>query len=354
MPSKYFVYDDISILFSLVTEIKIIPLLPTEGIAEIRKTQQSNSALEPNIQKLVREILVSMEKLQSEQSLKMLQDQMEEQRKAYEEKIESLHKEINELSNAIGTTLESSTAPHYPISKTNRGYALIINNFSFTAQQPSNVKQLQQRYYSEFDEFNMYQLFGVRLGYQPVIYCNVNHTDIKVDIERYTKNFISDSHDSFVCIIFSWGTGSHFYSSDGVLLNVNNDILPYLDVPALKGKPKIVFVCTVQNSVTNDIVATVVPPNMADVLIVCATLSSQEHVSEQYGFPYVETFFQTVFNKCKQHDLVSMLTMINDKLIRKNKHTKQIMVTSLTKQMKFFAEDLSDDTDSQQDIATGN
>lgn len=324
--------------YLLVKNIKIMPIMRSESIAEINKT--TPPIQESYIRTLIKQIVEKLDAIQQERNddaMKKFQDELAKQKLEYEEKIS---KEIEALSAAMKMSLEGSSPSCYEISPTatNRGYALIINNFRFTSQDSDNAKRLPQRFASEIDEANMTQLLGIRMGYQPVVYSNVTHNDLKTDIEHYTK-VIRDDHDSFVCIVFSWGCCNHFYTSNGVLLDASEDILPYLSVPSLRGKPKIVFVCTIQNHATTGIVSAVKPVNMIDTLLVCATLSSADHVTTEYGSPYIQTLFQVLFNKCVQNDLVSMLTMVNHELVIKSKPVQQIVMSSLTKQMRFFKEE---------------
>jgi DNA-binding transcriptional MerR regulator len=259
---------------------------------------------------------------------------LQEQKDKYKRKIKELKLQIQNRSQLI----DNHCPPFYTISSTtnNRGYAVIINNFNFTSQAGRNELKLPNKSSSELDEFNIIELFGKCLGYQPVVYCNVNHSDISNGIRRYT-NAVKDNQDSFVCFILSWGHGSYFYSSDGILTSVHEDVLPHLDTPSLQGKPKIIFVCTVcPPEVTKEAMTVTTTPTMADVLLVCATLSPQTLVEKQYGSPYIETLFQVLFSNCSSYDLVTILTMVNEEVIKNGHDVKQVIASSLTKQMVFL------------------
>ena len=270
------------------------------------------------------------------QSVDELEKQLSEQKEMYQNQIADLEQQLYRLSKAIITSLPMA-APCYTLSDqfNNRGCALIINNFNFRGSPLAD--SLPQRKASELDEFNLTQMFGIRLAYQPIVYGNVNCEDMKTNIQRYTRLALPEQ-DSFVCFFLSYGQSNHIYSSDGVKMDITRDILPLFDTSTLKGKPKLIFVYSVlpPNPSTDDEVGPSIPLSMKDTLLTCAS-SPQSEIDKDDGSLYIRTLFQVLFSNSPSYDLVSMMTMVQEEMAKAGSDDVQIIVSTLDKQMRFFS-----------------
>ena len=301
---------------------------------QLKTQQQMLIDAQDQISKLVQERL--KEQAVSQSTVDELEKELTEQKEMYQNQIAYLEQQLNRLSKAITTSLPVP-GPCYTLSTqfNNRGCALIINNFKFRGGPLAET--LPQRKASEIDEFNLTQMFGIRLGYQPIVFGNVNYEDMKTNIQRYTTLALPEQ-DSFVCFFLSYGQGNHIYSSDGVKMDINSDILPLFNTSTLKDKPKLIFVYSVlpPNPSTDDEVSPSIPLSMKDTLLTC-TSSPQSEIDKDDGSLYIRTLFRVLFSNSTTYDLVSMMTMVQEEMTRAGSDDVQIVVSTLSKQMRFFS-----------------
>ncbi|CAH1776711.1 unnamed protein product [Owenia fusiformis] len=256
------------------------------------------------------------------------------------------------------------------------GLALIINNFT-------SPNQASYRKGTIEDEKRLVDLFQNTLKFRVRVERDVQReslgdilTQCQAHLEHEDKFFkpTVEKYNCFVCVILSHGnkdgplmvpTDNKKQKSDYVSVDEIVDHFKPDKVKSLKGKPKIFIIqacrgsnfqqavddesqqtpedVTKQEEIDSDINPRVSTPVDADIVIQYST--TKDYVSlrnKQTGSWFIEALTDTIFERHKQEDLMSMMTRVNKTIAQKSgmvdeKITKQMpcIVSTLTGRVYF-------------------
>ena len=327
---------------------------------QIEILRQQNQAVLQDKEEVINQLT-----LQCEQQLHLLRqvktesgsekERLQQQIQDYEQKLQQNNEQIEILrrENQQGPELIGPVGEKYPMNKTPHGIAVIINNFEFHSTVPGE-DPLPERRGSQVDEENL-RLTWDYLQYDVRILRNVTASELTRQLMQIALQN-HEKYDSFVCCILSHGYLDGVYGADSKPIKIN-DIASLFKghfCPTLVGKPKLFFIqadrgddedkgVSVQKDAKGD------PddalrhslPSEADFLFGYATPPGNVSWRQpKYGSWYIAKLCEVFVDYAPQHDLLSMLTMVNHKV--SEAHTTQgfkqcpVPVTLLRKKMRFF------------------
>lgn len=248
----------------------------------------------------------------------------------------------------------------YPMTSRPRGIALIINNEVFDQHSEAD-EVLRVREGSEKDVKALERLFEA-LHF-------VVRTERDIGGERIKKvldDVSNENHsacDCFVLWLMSHGREGQFYGSDGeiVLIETVRDFFSNARCPTLKGKPKLLFIQACRGDQKEVGVEADSPygsnqrpttnfvsnlnfresmPDHADILMAYSTVSGYTSFRNPCdGSRFVQCIVEVFREFAGHEDILSMLTMVNDKICKMGTvDSKQVSepTTTLRKKLYFW------------------
>jgi len=235
----------------------------------------------------------------------------------------------------------------YQMNRRPHGIAVIINNSEFYNN------ELFSRPGSQVDEDNL-RVTWEYLQYDVRILKNVTASELTRQLMQISQQS-HESYDSFVCCILSHGDLNVVCGADGRSVKIDKvaGLFKGNFCPTLVNKPKLFFlqacrgkdgdggVPTDQRDGDEEDSFRYSLPREADFLFSYATSPGNvSWRSPRYGTWYVSSLCQVLVDNASQLDLLSMLTMVNSKVLEAftNQGYKQCPapVTLLHKQVWFF------------------
>lgn len=248
-----------------------------------------------------------------------------------------------------------------------RGIALIINNEVFPCRADQTEKEnLDRRCGSEKDAKALKMLFK-KLHFKVTVKRNLGREAILKVLDD-VANEDHSAHDCFVLCIMSHGIEGLFFGSDGETLPYETvfDLFSNSTCRTLKGKPKLIFIQACrghdrQTGVVNDAPLSPDPRSMAvstagaadeqwkftfkeaipdysDVLVAYSTINGYvSYRHHHYGSRFVRCLVKVFKEKAGHEDILSMLTMVNDRLVKMGDiGSKQVAQPAFTLTKKLF------------------
>jgi hypothetical protein len=261
-----------------------------------------------------------------------------------------------------GRTHSLSRRARYPMNAVPRGIALIINNRHFFGR-------LGERMGTDKDAEALVNLFQW-------LRFEVRRIDNRksFEIQGALRELAKEDHSNYNCVIvaiLSHGKDGGIYGTDEQAVSVAELTGYFRSSPSLSGKPKLFFLQACRGTTMDHGVAMDGPesldvekhiqdilaeteadakmasaiPSDADFLISYATTPgfvSWRH--KENGSWYIQSIFEIFQRHAEKEDLISMLTMVNEKVATEfqstydSKNVKQMPgpVTMLTKKLFFF------------------
>jgi len=224
-------------------------------------------------------------------------------------------------SRVVAERYEMKCRPH--------GIAVIINNYEFYSNDPA-LEALPTRRGSEIDEENL-RVMWKYLRYKVQVFRNLTATQLiqqlsKIALENH-ENF-----DSFVCCILSHGYCDGIYGSNGELVNISEITKLFKGntfCPSLTNKPKLFFIqaCRGDNKdqpvhveerdgkeMSEDMLRNALPSEADYLLAYSSPPGYKSWRNPRYGSWYISKLCEIFMNVAPHQDLLSMLTMVNNKL----------------------------------------
>ncbi|XP_078683097.1 caspase-3-like isoform X2 [Branchiostoma floridae x Branchiostoma belcheri] len=210
----------------------------------------------------------------------------------------------------------NKTVPVYQMSHSPKGVCLIINNINF--------RGLPSRTEAEADTGRLANVFR-GFGFKVVTLQDLDHSKM-VDVMIRQGEDDHSGYDCFVCCIMSHGTTGKVFSSNDVGIDILELIKPLnaKRCKTLKGKPKLFFIQACQgerhqspertDSVFDVAVTSTFIAKEADIFYGLATVPGYTAIRHDYGAPYVHHLACTLTKYGKTHDLLTMMTMVNDNM----------------------------------------
>ncbi|XP_044178405.1 uncharacterized protein LOC122960334 isoform X2 [Acropora millepora] len=266
--------------------------------------------------------------------------------------------------------IHPSSEDVYPMTATPRGLALIINNESFVRGSEQTEKEfekekLEVRQGSEKDTISLQRLFEA-LNFKVRVNRNVTEKQLLKIIEDVSKEGHSNYH-CFVLCLMSHGKEGQFYCADGktVCLKEIYNFFSNRNCETLKGKPKLFFIQACRGYVKDRGVVEDSPseqapqqasgenedgpgrkfsfdrgiiPNQADMLMAYSTVSGYASFrNSHYGSRFVRCLVEVFQEKASHEDVLSMLTMVNDRLSKMGEiDSKQVGQPTSTLRKKVY------------------
>ena len=258
--------------------------------------------------------------------------------KQKEDQIKSMAKENVQVGN------QTEIVEKYEMNEKPHGIAVIINNYEFPNKASSTWG------YSLIDEGNLCVTWEL-VHYEVISLRNLSASDLIHELKQIALKNHSD-YDSFVCCILSYGFHDVVCGKDGKLVKVYDDIASIFKCdtcPTLANKPKLFFVLTLHDRSDITLGNTIVDISPKEKTV-------QEPL-EQFLFKEVNFFFtfgtgnwrsrlhcisklcEVFKNHASQLNLLSMLTILNNKLQSENdqgqKQYSLVFMSLLHKQLWF-------------------
>lgn len=248
-----------------------------------------------------------------------------------------------------------------------RGIALIINIEVFSCIRAETEKEnLDNRCGSEKDVKELKKLFE-KLHFKVIIKTNLGREGILKVLDEVACEDHS-AHDCFVLFIMSHGLEGLFFGSDGETLPYETvfDIFSNSSCRTLRGKPKLFFIQACrgndrQTGVVNDAPLSPDPrslavttagatdkqwkfalkeaiPGYSDMLVAYSTVNGYvSYRDHRYGSRFVRCLVKVFKEKAGHEDVLSMLTMVNKRLIKMGDiGSKQVGQPAFTLTKKLF------------------
>ena len=254
----------------------------------------------------------------------------------------------------------------YPMISNPRGLALIINNEVFSPNSEIEEENLRVRRGSEKDVTALELLFKA-LHFNVLIERNIGRERILQVLDE-VANSDHTAHNCFVLCLMSHGQEGLFYGSDGqtVLFQTVCDFFGQEKCRTLRRKPKVFFIqtCRGQDRQTGVVSTTdagrqqptATPvhnvdggwnfsftrtmPDHSDILMAYSTVNRYvSYRDECYGSRFVRCLVEVFQEKAGHEDLLSMLTMVNERISKMGDiGSKQVgqPTSTLTKKLFFW------------------
>lgn len=156
----------------------------------------------------------------------------------------------SDFMNPSSVLPEEEETPAYSITPP-IGYALIINNETFTGQ-TNNGEILNRRNGTQVDLNNLKDLWN-KLGFRVEHHSDLKAHEILTVVQDMAKK-IDSASSCFVCCLMSHGSDGAIYGADTALVEISSimDFFKESKCTALAGKPKLFFIqaCRGQNKLT--------------------------------------------------------------------------------------------------------
>jgi len=294
---------------------------------------RKNDQLQQLVHQMRNELKAEREKLQ----------QVKNQAQVHNYHLAQIEKISSEIQGKAGPAAERYLMRRWP-----HGIAVIINNYEFYSTLPVD-KILTNRDGSVVDEKNL-RITWEYLGYKVQVLQNLKATEITHQLMQVAlKNH--EHSDSFVCCILSHGEVDGVYGTDGELVKFNDIVKLFKGnfCPSLVNKPKLFFIQACRGDNTDEGVCEKdgtekinnFLPSEADFFFGYATPPGYASWrSTEYGTWYISTLCNVLVDNARQQDLLSMSTMVTDKVSKA--YTKEgykqcpVPVSQLRKQVWFF------------------
>ena len=327
---------------------------------ELQRRQADLQEKEETINAITRQYnhqihLLRQVKAESGSEKQRLQQQIQE----YEQMLRQNNEQIEVLrrENQQGPAVIGPMGEKYNMDKTPHGIAVIINNSVFHSSVPTE-EPLPDRRGSQVDEDNL-RVTWEYLRYDVRILKNLTASELTRQLMQIALQN-HEKYDSFVCCILSHGYLDGVYGTDSKPVKIN-DIASLFKgnfCPTLADKPKLFFIqacrgddedrgVVVQKDAKGDSDDAFRHslPSEADFLFGYATPPGNvSWRSPRYGSWYISKLCEVFVDYAPQQDLLSMLTIVNDKV--SEAYTTQgykqcpAPVTLLRKQVWFFGNPL--------------
>ena len=204
------------------------------------------------------------------------------------------------------------------------GVAVIISNSIFHTNDPA-IDALPTRRGSEIDEKKLCDLWK-HFDYDIRVFSNYTAAEINNELLRIAKEDHTN-HDSFILCLLSHGAHNIIFGTDGGVVKIDEiaKLFDHNSCPSLAGKPKVIIVqaCReidlekIGNGKYGYLPCSPIP-NEVDFLIAYSTpLGYPSWRSPQHGSVYIEVFCEVLMRNAHDHDLVSILTMVNNEVYKK-------------------------------------
>ncbi|CAH1267534.1 CASP10 [Branchiostoma lanceolatum] len=211
----------------------------------------------------------------------------------------------------------NKTAQVYVMSHFPKGVCIIINNINFMGLPP--------RVEAEADTGRLAEVFR-GFDFKVVTLQDLDHSKMVDVIMKQGKDDHSN-YDCFVCCIMSHGTTGKVFSSNDVGIDILELIKPLnaKRCASLKGKPKLFFIQACQGERhqsterTDSLFDAAVTGSTfiakeAHIFYGLATVPGYTAIRHDYGAPYVHHLACTFTKYGKSHDLLTMMTMVNENM----------------------------------------
>ena len=236
---------------------------------------------------------------------------------------------------------QTEMAEKYQMNKNPHGIAVIINNFEFNPKAPPC-------WGSQVDEGNLRAAWE-SVHYNVLTLKNLTASQIVYELKQIAMKDLDD-HDSFICCILSYGHLDGVYGTDRKMVKINDiaSIFKSDTCPSLANKPKLFFVLTLHGEfdiasgnkvVTQAQQETDVqdPLHLWEVDFFVAYTTSNMSWRNRLGC--TSKLREVLTSYASQYDMLSMLTMINNKMQSESDHgSKQFsiaFISLLCKQLWF-------------------
>ncbi|XP_078603370.1 caspase-3-like [Branchiostoma floridae x Branchiostoma japonicum] len=210
----------------------------------------------------------------------------------------------------------NKTVQVYAMNHSTKGVCLIINNINFRGLPP--------RVEAEADTGRLARVFS-SFGFKVVTLQDLDHSKM-VDVIMRQGEDDHSNYDCFVCCIMSHGTTGKVFSSNDVGIDILELIKPLnaKRCTSLEGKPKLFFIQACQgerhqspertDSLFDVAVTSTFIAKEADIFYGLATVPGYTAIRHDYGAPYVHHLEWTFTKYGKTHDLLTMMTMVNENM----------------------------------------
>lgn len=203
-----------------------------------------------------------------------------------------------------------------------RGICLILNNENFS---PHGItRTLTKRVGSHVDADSLENQFA-KLGFEVVVRKDMTSSQIKQTLKQVSA-LDHTENDCFVCFVLTHGDHGNLYSYDGryAIDHLFGNFLGD-NCPSLVGKPKLFFVQACQGSKLDPGVVVSVDaldaahyfkiPTYADFMIAYSTLPGfYSFRNTEKGSWFVRALVQVLHDFHLEHDLLTMMTMVNHRV----------------------------------------
>lgn len=230
--------------------------------------------------------------------------------------------------------------PCYPMTRTPRGYCLIINNEVFSSVPGDQTSRaMPNREGTQRDAEMLEYLFRQKLNFKVIVRPNLTAEEISKKMADMAFNVDHSPYDCFVCCILSHGVLGSVYGVDGRTVEIKNLMNFYkgASCPSLLGKPKLFFIQACQGKdkqpgfpistdgpesiaaerVSDEVNLGETIPNEADFLIGYATVPGYVSFrSKSQGSWYINTLVKMLDKYVERYDLLSILIKVNEEVSR--------------------------------------
>ncbi|KAK7113279.1 uncharacterized protein [Littorina saxatilis] len=226
----------------------------------------------------------------------------------------------------VGRLPAVNPMPYYNMSRSPRGFCIIINNRNFFRDRP-HAKLMVAREGTEVDKEKLENTFR---GLNFLVSSHDDMTDSQmVQLMNEIANKDHSRFDCFVCCILSHGVEGSVYGTNGMTVPVKDMTGPLRAqaCPGLAGKPKLFFVQACQgrekqtghlndiqmdNHLEEDAPRGELIPNEADFLLGYATVPGfVSYRSKSRGSWYVTKLTEMLQKYGYDHDILDILTLVN-------------------------------------------
>ncbi|KAM4609342.1 caspase-8 [Polymixia lowei] len=221
----------------------------------------------------------------------------------------------------------------YPMTGPKRGICLIINNYDFD----NSIKLLSNRHGTDFDERSLVSVFEW-LGFETQIVHDCTRDQVLSVVQELRRKDHSQM-DCLACCVLSHGQEGGVYGVDGQAVQLRELTEPFggSQCPSLTEKPKLFFIQACQGSreqqavsiqadgpaprsvCTDAVVLRDTIPSDADFLMSMATVPHFASFRDRnVGTWFIQSLCQNLVQMVPSgHDLVSILTKVNDDVSKK-------------------------------------